>query len=138
MSSNPPVTGGVGSFEAPDTDQIPYQLQALNPDGSAFALTSTQRLSLLSNDGNSTVVPDPNDPSGLTGDIVAAAGFVGPVGGTLAFTDSANPGFSLAGTWKGQFDAASQPPNEPMSIQVTFATPIPAAQQAQAQAKKAK
>ena len=116
MSSSP--------FNAPNIDMVPYDVEALDADGSVATLSATQVLTLTSQDANAIVVPNSTDPTGATGNIVAAAGYVGPVGGAAGLTDSANPGFSLAGTWSGTFDASV---TEPISLAVVFGPPVPKA-----------
>ena len=117
MSSSP--------FNAPNIDIVPYDVEALDATGTAVALSATQVLTLTSADGNAIVVPNSTDSTGATGNIVAAAGYVGPVSGAAGLTDSANPGFSLSGTWSGQFDASV---TEPISLAVVFGAPTPKAQ----------
>ena len=117
MSSSP--------FNAPNIDMVPYDVEALDATGTAVALSATQVLTLTSADGNAIVVPNSTDSTGATGNIVAAAGYVGPVSGAAGLTDSANPGFSLSGTWSGQFDASV---TEPISLAVVFGAPTPKAQ----------
>lgn len=111
-------------FTAPNVDMVPYAIELFDNSTppKAVALTASQKLSLVSQDGNAIVVPDSSDATGATGQIVAAAGFSGPVGGTATLTDSATtPPFVLSGTWSGTFT-----PNEPASIEVVFGTPAPA------------
>lgn len=114
MSSSP--------FNAPNIDMVPYDVEALDATGAVVPLTATQVLTLTSANANAIVVPNSTDATGATGNIVAAAGFVGPVSGAAGLTDSANPGFSLAGTWSGQFDASV---TEPISLAVVFGAPVP-------------
>lgn len=119
MSSTP------GVFDSPNIDMVPYDVEALDASGAVVALSATQVLSLTSDSANAIVVPNSTDATGATGQIVAAAGFVGPVSGKAGLTDSANPGFSLSGTWSGQFDASV---TEPISLAIVFGAPVPKAQ----------
>lgn len=112
-----------GVFSAPNIDMVPYDVEAQNADGSPYTLQSTQVLALVSSSPNCIVVPNSTDPTGATGNLVAAAGFSGAVSGTATFTDSANPSFSLSGTWSGTFVPGA---TEPTSLTVVFGTPAPA------------
>jgi hypothetical protein len=113
-----------GVFNSPNIDMVPYDVEALDASGAQVALSATQVLTLTSDSGSAIVVPNSTDATGATGNVVAAAGFVGPVSGKASLADSANPSFSLQGTWSGQFDASV---TEPISLAIVFGTPAPAA-----------
>src|SRR5580692_12055893 len=76
-------------FNAPDNEQVPYtiDLTESNPDGSTspYTLQAGDVVALTSTDGHSTVIPNPADPTGATGNVADTAGFVGPVTGALSF-----------------------------------------------------
>jgi hypothetical protein len=121
-------------FSAPNIDMVPYDVELLDAAGNVIPPSATGVLSLVSQDGNAIVVPNSNDKSGATGNIVAAAGFSGAVGGSASYSDpAAVPPISLSGSWSGTFT-----PDQPASLKVDFGTPAPAAAPAPAPAANAK
>ena len=120
-------------FTAPDIDMVPYDVVLADSSGNPISPSATGVLALTSNSPSAIVVPNSTDPTGATGNIVAASGFSGSVGGTATYIDnSATPPISLSGTWTGTFT-----PDEPASLQVNFGAPTPAQAAAAAAAKKA-
>jgi hypothetical protein len=115
MASNSP-------FNAPNIDMVPYDIDILDASGNVIPDTSTGILALVSGSASAIVVPNSTDPTGATGNVVAAAGFSGAVGGTATYVDaSAVPPVSLSGTWSGTFT-----PDQPASISVVFSSPTAA------------
>jgi hypothetical protein len=115
--------GSPNVFSAPNIDMVPYDVELLDANGNPLPDSATGVLALVSNSPNAIVVPDSVDPTGATGNVVAAAGFSGPVGGTATYNDpAAVPPISLTGTWTGQFT-----PDAPASLQVNFGAPSAAA-----------
>jgi hypothetical protein len=115
MASNSP-------FNAPNIDMVPYDIDILDASGNVIPDTSTGILALVSGSASAIVVPNSTDPTGATGNVVAAAGFSGAVGGTATYVDaSAVPPVSLSGTWSGTFT-----PDQPASISVVFSAPTAA------------
>ena len=118
------MSSTTGVFSAPDLDMVPYDVEALNADGSPYTLSSTQVLALVSSTAGCIVVPNSNDPTGATGNLVAASGFSGAVNGTGTFTDSADPTAALSVSWTGTFVPGT---TEPASLSVVFGSPTPPA-----------
>ena len=115
-------SGSAGVFSAPNIDMVPYDVEILDAQGNVLTDTATGVLSLVSNDGNAIVVPNSTDPTGATGNVVAAKGFSGKVSGTASYNDpGATPPVSLSGTWSGVFTAG-----QPISISVVFGPPAAA------------
>jgi hypothetical protein len=101
-STMAPDTGGVGVFEASTLDAVPYTISGVDQNENPIAFPSDAVLKLVDLDGNCAVVPNPSDPTGATGSIVANTGYSGPVNGTGSITDSEGDTETL--TWSGTFD----------------------------------
>lgn len=110
-----------GPFTDADNDVVPYDIQAVDAND-APATISGGVLALTSTDGNSTVQPNPGDETGATGNLIAKAGYAGPVSGDASFTPTGADSPSLTGTWSGTFT-----PGAPASLVVTFGPGAPAA-----------
>lgn len=110
MSTNTP-----GSFSDPDNDLVPYTIEAVDGNNVEVPFNAGDVVALLSTDGNSTVVPNPSDPSGATGNLSAKSGFSGPVSGTATYTPNGATAPSLTGTWTGTFTVGS-----PATLDVVF------------------
>ena len=125
-----------GVFSAPNVDLVPYQVAALDAAGNVIAVPAGVVISLVSATPNAIVVPNSTDPTGASGNIVAAAGFTGPVNGTATLTNA--DGTVANGTWSGTFNPEV---DDIVNLSVTFGTPTaPAATagpSADAQTKKA-
>jgi hypothetical protein len=119
QGENAMASGTTGVFSTPNVDMVPYDVEILDANGDVLSDSPTGVLALVSNTPNAIVVPNSTDPTGATGNVVAAKGFSGNVGGTASYNDpAATPPVSLSGTWTGNFTAG-----QPFSVQVNFGTP---------------
>lgn len=108
--------GATVGFSVPDFDQVPYTVEAVDQNSVVVAIPTGASVALKSDNANAIIVPNSTDPTGATGNVVAAKGFSGSVSGTAVLTNT--DGTTMSGTWSGTFT-----PGAPFSLSVAFGAP---------------